>query len=50
MDITEAIIRQYLYWTVIRNSDQNKVTHCDTCKCIKRSNIKYGKSSAKEDT
>ena len=43
MDITEAMIFQRLYWTVIIESVQKDVTNCDTCQCTKRPNKKYGR-------
>ena len=48
MDIMEAMICQYLYWPVIINSAWNEVTNCDTFRCTKQSNIKYGKLPSKE--
>ena len=47
MDITEAMIRQHLYWTGIRNSIQREVTNCETCPCTKQPNKKYSKLPAK---
>ena len=38
MDITEAIICQYLYWTDIRDSIWKEITNCDTCQRTKQSN------------
>ena len=48
MDRTEAIIFQHLYCPGIRNTVQKEGTNCDTRQCTKRSNIKYGKFSARE--
>ena len=49
MERKEAMIRQHLYWPVIRNSVRKEVTDFDTCQCTNCSNIKYGKLPAKED-
>ena len=46
MDRTEAMVRQYLYWSDIRYASQKEVSNCDTCQYTKRSNIKYGKLPA----
>ena len=35
LDITEAIICQYLYWTGIRKTVRKEVTKCDVCKRTK---------------
>ena len=43
MDRTEALIRQHLYWTDIRDAVQKEVNNCDTCQRKKRSNKKYGR-------
>ena len=47
MDITEAMISQYLYWTDIRDAGWKEVSDCDTCQHTKRSNKKYSKLPAK---
>ena len=36
MDRTEAMIRQHLYWHVIRKFVWKEVTNCDTCQPKKR--------------
>ena len=41
MDITEAMIRQYLYWPNIIDTVRKEVTNCDTCQRTKQSNIKW---------
>ena len=48
MDRTEAMIRQHLYWTDIRDAVWKEVTNYDTCQRTKQSNKKYGKLPAKE--
>ena len=42
----EAMICQHLYWPGIREAVQKEVINCDTCKCMKRPNKKYGKFPA----
>ena len=43
MDITEAMIRQHLYWPNIRDAVLRELIICDTCQRTKRSNKKYVK-------
>ena len=42
MDRMEAMIRQHLYWPGIIEAVRKKVTNCDTCQHIKRSNKRHG--------
>ena len=42
MDITEAIIRQRLYWPDIIYAVLKEETNYDTCPFTKQSNKKYG--------
>ena len=43
MDRTEAMINQHLYCPDIRDAVRKEVHNCDTCKCTKQTNKKYGK-------
>ena len=47
LDITEAMIRQHLYWKGIIEAVQKEVTKCDTCQNKKRSTKQNSKLPAK---
>ena len=48
MYITEAMIRQNVYWPGIINAFWKEVTNCDTFQGTKQSNKTYGKLPAQE--
>ena len=48
MDIMEAMICQFFYWTGIIKSVCKEITNSDTCQRTKWTNKKYGKLPAKE--
>ena len=43
LDRTEAMIRQHLFWTGIREAVRNEFKNCDSCQCNKKVNKKMVK-------
>ena len=48
MNISEAMVCQHLYWPSIKKAVRKEGTNTYTYQHIKRSNVKYGKLSAKK--